>query len=57
VSHLQRVVDIVLAGEPALAGVSHGRPLVRPGDQLTVGRGQMLRDAQKLGDAQLFWLV
>ena len=51
--HLERMVDVVLTRQALLAGMRGGRTLVRLGDQLLVGWGQVLRDPEQLGDAHL----
>ena len=48
--HLQRVVDVVLAGQPALARMGRGGPLVRLADHLLARRVEVVGDSQELGN-------
>ena len=48
--HLQGVVDVVLAGQPALARVGRGGPLVGLADHLLAGRIEVVGDPEELGN-------
>ena len=45
--------DVLLAGQPALAGVGRHGPLVGPADHLLVLRFEVVGDPQQLGNRHL----